>query len=210
MARETKIPGATIERMALYVRPLEKLLEEGLAVVSSRKLALLCRVRSAQVRKDLSYFGEMGVRGVGYDVRDLLREIRRILGLDREWRLAIVGLGSMGRALLHDPGLVTRFHRLVAAFDSDPEKVGAPVYPGLIVQPATSITRVCREEGIHIGVIAVPSSQAQNVADRLFEGGVRAFLNFSPFHIRNPGTCHVENVDFAVSLDKLAYFLGDL
>ncbi|MFO7784135.1 MAG: redox-sensing transcriptional repressor Rex [Thermodesulfobacteriota bacterium] len=208
MARETKIPNATIERIALYVRPLERLLEEGTDVVSSRKLALLCRIRSAQVRKDLSYFGEFGVRGVGYDVRDLIREIKRILGTDRRWKLAIVGLGNMGKALAQDPGFASRCHRFVAAFDSDPEKIGTVVLPGVTIQPATKIVRVCQMEGVHIGVIAVPASQAQGVADRFLEAGVKAILNFSPFQVRKPECCHVENVDFTVSLDNLAYFLG--
>lgn len=208
MVRETKIPNATIERIALYVRPLERLLEEGADVVSSRKLALLCRVRSAQVRKDLSFFGEFGVRGVGYDVRDLIREIQRILGTDRKWRLAIVGLGNMGKALAQDPGFNSRSHRIVAAFDSDPEKIGAEVLPGMAVRPASSIVEACRMEEVHLGVIAVPASQAQSVADKLFEAGVKAILNFSPFQVRKPECCHVENVDFTVSLDNLAYFLG--
>ncbi len=208
MPGETKIPKATIERIALYLRPLERLLEEGTEVVSSRKLALVCRVRSAQVRKDLSYFGEFGVRGVGYDVRDLIREIRRILGTDREWRLAIVGLGNMGKALARDPSFAQRCHRFVAAFDADPRKVGMTVLPGLMVQPASAIVQGCRDAGVHLGIIAVPASQAQGVADKLFEAGVKAILNFSPFHVRRPDCCHVENVDFTVSLDNLAYFLG--
>ncbi len=208
MARETKIPNATIERIALYIRPLERLLEEGTDVISSRKLALLCRVRSAQVRKDLSYFGEFGVRGVGYDVRDLIREIQRILGTDRKWKLAIVGLGNMGKALAQDPGFTNRSHRFVAAFDSDPEKVGTVLLPGVKIQPASKIVQVCQVEGVHIGVIAVPASQAQGVADKLFEAGVKAILNFSPFQVRKPECCQVENVDFTVSLDNLAYFLG--
>ena len=208
MNRETRIPNATIERIALYVRPLERLLEEGAEVVSSRKLALLCRVRSAQVRKDLSYFGEFGVRGVGYEVRALVREIRRILGTDQEWKMAIVGLGNMGMALAQDPNFASRCYRFVVAFDSDPEKVGKTVLPGLTVLPASEITRGSHMAGVHIGVIAVPPSHAQNVADRLFEAGVKAILNFSPIQVREPECCHVENVDFSVSLDNLAYHLG--
>jgi len=208
MSSETRIPNATIERIALYVRPLERLLREGVEVVSSRKVALLCRVRSAQVRKDLSFFGEFGVRGVGYSVRDLVRETRRILGTDREWRLAIVGLGNMGTAMAQDLNSAKQCYRLVAAFDTDPEKVGKTVLPGLTIEPASEITRRTQEEGVHIGVIAVPASQAQVVADRLFQAGVKAILNFSPIQVREPECCHVENVDFSVSLDNLAYHLG--
>jgi redox-sensing transcriptional repressor len=208
MNKETRIPNATIGRIALYLRPLERLLLEGVNVVSSRKLALLCRVRSAQVRKDLSYFGEFGVRGVGYDVGGLIREIHRILGTDLEWRLGIVGLGNLGQALLQDEYFSKRSYRFVAAFDSDPNKVGKIIHHGLSIQPASEITETCRKLGVHIGVLAVPPSVAQNSADRLFEAGVKAILNFSPIQLREPECCHIENVDFTVSLDNLAYYLG--
>jgi len=208
MAKETKIPNATIERIALYLRPLENLLQQGIDVISSRKLALLCRVRSAQVRKDLSYFGEFGVRGVGYDVRDLIREIHRILGTDRQWKLGIVGLGNMGMALVQDEYFTRRSYRFVAAFDSDPEKIGKIVIPGLTIESASKIGQFSQVLGIHIGILAVPPSQAQSVADRFFEAGVKAILNFSPIQLREPECCHVENVDFTVSLDNLAYYSG--
>ena len=118
MDRESSIPDATIERIALYSRPIENLMEKGVKVVSSEKLAEMCRVNPAQVRKDLSYFGEFGVRGVGYDVRDLLLEIKKILVSDREWRLGIVGLGNLGKALVAHENFLKRGYRFVAAFDS--------------------------------------------------------------------------------------------
>lgn len=208
MAKENRIPNATIERIAFYLRPLENLLHEGVDVVSSRKLALLCRVRSAQVRKDLSYFGEFGVRGVGYDVRGLIQEIHRILGTDREWKLGIIGLGNLGVALLQDDYFTKRSYRFVAAFDSDPDKIGRIVIPGLIILPASEIIKKSKELGVQIGVLAVPPSQAQRSADRFFKAGVQAILNFSPIQLREPECCHVENVDFTVSLDNLAYHLG--
>ncbi len=197
-----------MERIALYLRPLEELLAGGSEVVSSEKLAYLCRVRSAQVRKDLSYFGEFGVRGVGYGVRDLVREIRRILGADRDWRLAIAGLGNMGMALVRDENFTERSYRFRAAFDSDPEKIGRSIAHGLSIEPASNLPSTCRALDIHIGVIAVPTSQAQAVADMFFEAEVKAILNFSPIQVRQPECCHVENVDFTVKLDNLAYHLG--
>ncbi|MFP4037542.1 MAG: redox-sensing transcriptional repressor Rex, partial [Desulfobacteraceae bacterium] len=178
MSKEKRIPKATVERIALYLRPLEELLETGSEVVSSEKLAYLCRVRSAQVRKDLSYFGEFGVRGVGYSVLDLVREIRRILGADKVWRLAIAGLGNMGMALVRDENFAVRSYRFCAAFDTDQEKIGRSLGPGLIIEPVSSLGEVCGNVGIHIGVIAVSPSEAESVADMFFEAGVKAILNF--------------------------------
>jgi len=206
--KETRIPSSTIERIAIYLRPLERLLQEGTDVISSRRLAQICKVRSAQVRKDLSYFGEFGVRGVGYDVRDLIREIHRILGVDKDWKVAVAGLGNLGVALLEDYHFTERSYRVVAAFDSDPEKVGKEAVPGLIVQPASEITRISLLLGIQMAVLAVPPLEAQAVADRFFEGGVKAVLNYSSIQLREPECCHVENVDFTVSLDNLAYHLS--
>jgi redox-sensing transcriptional repressor len=208
MSRDIKTPYATIERIALYLRFLERLMEKGILVVSSEKLAEFCRVNPAQVRKDLCYFGEFGVRGVGYDVRNLVIEIRKILGSVRQWRLGIVGLGNMGMALLHHQNLLERNFRFVAAFDLDPHKIGRSLSNGLIIQPVAKITQLTQELGIQIGIIATPPSQAQGVANMFFESGVRAILNFSPVQVRKPERCLVENVDFTVNLDNLAYRLS--
>jgi redox-sensing transcriptional repressor len=207
MDRESSIPDATIERIALYSRPIENLMEKGVKVVSSEKLAEMCRVNPAQVRKDLSYFGEFGVRGVGYDVRDLLGEIKKILVSDREWRLGIVGLGNLGMALVAHDNFLKRGYRFVAAFDSDPEKIGKKIPPGLIIQPVTKLNELAKELGIEIGVITTPSSRAQSVADMLIEAGMKAILNFSPIQVRKPECCLVQNVDFTVNLDNLAFYL---
>ncbi|MBN2124689.1 MAG: redox-sensing transcriptional repressor Rex [Deltaproteobacteria bacterium] len=208
MPKKTKIPNATIERISLYARPLEILLREGTSLISSEGLADLCRVNPAQVRKDLSYFGEFGVRGVGYAVGDLLEEIRKILFADRVWRLAIVGLGNMGTALVRQENFARRGYRFVAAFDSDPGKVGGEAIPGLRVHPLKDLQTLVQEAGIEVGVIATPPSQAQNIADILVDAGIRAILNFSPILIRQPQGTVVENVDFTVSLENLAYRLS--
>ncbi|MBW1913271.1 MAG: redox-sensing transcriptional repressor Rex, partial [Deltaproteobacteria bacterium] len=166
-----KIPDASIERVALYMRPLEDVLQKGTKVISSEKLAEMCMVNPAQVRKDLSYFGEFGVRGVGYDVRDLLMEIKRILASDREWRLGIAGLDDMGMALTQHKNFLKRGYRFVAAFDSDPKKVGQSLPMGLVIQPITKIKQAAKELRIEIGVIAAPPIQAQGIADMFFEAG---------------------------------------
>ena len=210
MGKETKIPDATIERIALYSRPLEQLLEKGEMVVSSDRLASICKVNPAQVRKDLSYFGEFGVRGVGYDIRDLLQAIKKILVSDREWRLGIVGVGNMGMALVQHENFLKRRYRFVAAFDSDPEKIGKRPMRGLIIQPISELKQTTKKLGIEIGVITTPPSQAQVVADMLVDAGIRSILNFSPIQVRQPECCLVENVDFTVKLDNLAYHLSNI
>ena len=208
MVREIKIPDATIERVAQYLRPLDDLNRKATRVVSSEKIAELCKVNPAQVRKDLSFFGEFGVRGVCYDVSDLLMEIKRILASDREWRLGIVGLDDMGMALIQHKLFLKRGYRFVAAFDLDPKRVGKKLPIGLTIQPVSKIRQSAQELGIEIGVITTPSSQAQVMADTFFNVGIMAILNFSPIHLRKPECCLVQNVDLTCNLDHLAFRLS--
>ena len=208
MFKESKIPDATIERIALYSRPLERLLEEGEQLVSSERLAQLCNVNPAQVRKDLSYFGEFGVRGIGYDVVDLLKEIRKILVSDREWKMGIVGLGNLGMALVENANFAKRGYKFVAAFDLDPKKIGKGLPCGLTIHSVEKLGTLTRDLGIELGVIATQPSQAQTAADMLIDAGIRGILNFSPVQLRQPEGCLLENVDFSVKLDDLAYHLS--
>jgi redox-sensing transcriptional repressor len=208
MFKESKIPDATIERIALYSRPLERLLENGEQLVSSERLAQLCNVNPAQVRKDLSYFGEFGVRGIGYDVLDLLKEIRKILVSDREWKMGIVGLGNLGMALLENANFAKRGYKFVAAFDLDPKRIGKELPCGLTIQSIEKLNSLTLDLGIAVGVIATQPSQAQTAADMLIGAGIKAILNFSPVQLRQPEGCLLENVDFSVKLDDLAYHLS--
>jgi redox-sensing transcriptional repressor len=208
MAKTFKIPDPTIERLALYTRPLETLVESGTLVVSSDRLAALCGVNPAQVRKDLAYFGEFGVRGVGYDVRDLLREIKDILATNREWNLCIVGMGNLGRALVENENFARRGYRFVAAFDSDPRKIGRKLPCGLTIESTKKTKEWIQWLNIQIGVIATPPFEAQRVADMLMDAGIRSILNFAPIQVRGRQRCVVENVDFTVRLENLAYHLG--
>ena len=209
-SKESKIPVATIERIALYARPLEKFIETGTELISSERLATLCNVNPAQVRKDLSYFGEFGVRGIGYNVRDLLMEIRKILVSDREWKLAIVGIGNMGKALVENVNLLKRGYRFVAAFDSDPKRIGRTLPSGLTVQPLMSVGPMKEELGIELGVITTAPAFTQVAADTLIAAGIKAILNFSAFQVRQPEGCLVENVDFSIKLEDLAYHLSNI
>lgn len=208
MRKESKIPDATIERISIYSRPLEKLWEGGTLVVSSEQLARLCKVNPAQVRKDLSHFGEFGVRGIGYSVQDLLMEIKKILVSDREWKLGIVGMGGMGTALLSHENFLKRGYRFVAAFDHDEERIGEEIPSGLLIQPLDKLKSLTQTLGIEIGVIAAHPSHAQAAAELFIEAGIKAILNFSPIQLRQPEHCLMENVDFTVHLDNLAYYLN--
>ena len=203
----SKIPAATITRLSLYSRNLEELENEDVKVVSSEKLAERCGVNSAQIRKDLAYFGEFGVRGVGYYVRDLLFEIKKILGLNKEWNLGLVGIGNLGSALIAHENFVRQGYRFVAAFDVDHHKVGKKLPSGLLVEHIDNLKEIKDKVNMEIGVISTPAGKAQEVANRLIEANVRAILNFAPVHIQAPKGYSVENVDFSVKLDNLAYHL---
>jgi redox-sensing transcriptional repressor len=207
VTKQSKIPKATITRLSIYYRQLELLEFDGYRMVSSEKLAWLCQVNPAQVRKDLGYFGEFGVRGVGYDVIDLQSHIKKILTVNREWNLGIIGIGNLGSALIQHQNLRDRGFRCVAAFDNDPSKIGKITTSGLKVKDISGLEQAAKELDIEIGVITTPPSAAQRVADLFLKAHVNAILNFSPTRIRVPHCCLVENIDFTVKLDILTYKL---
>ncbi|RJR17948.1 MAG: redox-sensing transcriptional repressor Rex [Desulfobacteraceae bacterium] len=210
MSESGKVPAPTIERLAIYSRPLEDLLESGTPVVSSERLAILCGVNPAQVRKDLAYFGEFGVRGLGYEVRELLRAIRTILATDRVWHLCIVGMGNLGRALVENENFKKRGYLFAAAFDVDNRKVGERLRCGLAIEPIAKIKELVGRLNVDIGVITTPQEDAQRVADLLTDAGVKSLLNFAPLQVRAPASCFVEHVDLGVKLENLAYHLTRL
>ena len=209
----SKIPEATIRRLSRYSRCLEQMEEKGEKVVSSAQLANKCMVNAAQVRKDLAYFGEFGIRGVGYYVKDLLSDIKRILGLNREWRMALIGVGNLGSALLSYKDFLKQNYKIVAAFDIDPpkvigrvsEKLGKPVE----ILHINRLREVAIERKIEIGLIAAPPSEAQSVADLLVDAEIRGILNFAPVQITVPEGYVVKDVFFTNILDNLAYLLSN-
>ncbi|OGP89680.1 MAG: redox-sensing transcriptional repressor Rex [Deltaproteobacteria bacterium RBG_16_48_10] len=209
----SKVPEATIRRLSRYSRCLEALDEKGEKVVSSAQLASKCAVNSAQVRKDLAYFGEFGIRGVGYYVKDLLSDIKRILGSNKEWRMAVIGMGNLGSALLSYKDFLKQNYKIVAAFDIDPprvigrvsEKLGKPVE----VLHINRIKEVAKNRKIEIALIATPPSEAQSVAQLLVEAEIRGILNFAPTQITAPEGYVVKNVFFTNILDNLAYLLSN-
>lgn len=202
--KSPKIPSIAIARLSLYARNLELLDQKGVEVVSSVRLADICGINPAQIRKDLAYFGQFGVRGVGYYVKELLFEIGKILGLDREWRLCLVGVGNLGWALLKHAQFVSRGYTFVAAFDRKPDRVGKKI-GDIEVAPLEAINRLVKEKDAEVGVIAVVAEFAQEAADMLLSAGVCGILNFAPVHLECPTHVFVENADFSLKLDVLRY-----
>lgn len=202
--KSSHIPRATIQRLAVYIQVLENLAQEGVEVISSDPLAKACDVNASQVRKDLAYFGEFGVRGVGYYVKMLIASITSALGIDREWKTALVGVGNMGRAILNHTEFRSRGFNIVGAFDCDPFKIGEKVY-GLEVVCTKRLKEKVDELGIEMGIITTPPERAQRAANHLVEAGVRGILNFAPSRIKVPDNVYVEYVDFFHHLYSLAF-----
>ncbi len=203
--RKEKIPAATIIRLSVYQRYLKRLLANGVKVVSSSELAYEASVNPAQLRKDLSYFGRFGVRGVGYDVASLLNTISGILGLLDEWRVVLVGAGPIGKALLRHPQFSKQGYVFEAVFDVDPNHVGKDLVDGHVVKDISELPKVIKEKDIQLAVLAVPSEKAQEVADILVECGIKGILNFCTTRIKVPRGVSVQYVDFTILLDTLTY-----
>lgn len=199
-----KIPERTITRLSIYLRCLEELEVDGVTTISSMQLAERFGLNSAQVRKDLAYFGQFGVRGLGYYVVDLKHNLEKILGLKQIWEVALVGMGNLGTALFHYRGFKEKGFRITALFDRDPTKIGQRM-EGVEVHSVEDIVPVLRRRKIKIAVIAIPAAGAQAVAEQLVKAGVNAILNFSPTQISVPPRVKIQNVDMAVLLKTLTY-----
>lgn len=202
-----KIPEATIIRLSVYSRYLAQCDRRGIVTISSNEIAEGVGVSSAQVRKDLAYFGEFGTRGVGYNVKDLHRHIIKILGLNQKWPLVIVGAGNLGTALSMYGGFRERGFHVVGIFDDDPNKIGYKLN-GVEVYPVSKLKEVVAEGNAKIGVITVPALAAQEVANQLIEAGVKALLNFAPIVLNVPPEIELRNVDLSVNLEILTFNLG--
>ena len=199
----------TTQRLSLYLRCLDQLAATGVPRVSSKELAASCRLNPAQIRRDLSSFGAFGVRGVGYSVEDLRRRLREIMGLHRQHRVAIIGMGNLGRALADYGGFRRGPFQIVALFDNDPSKVGLRFRMGADVQDVRTLPEVARRENIDIAIVAVPADAGCDVAEALAQSGIRAVLNFTPALLELPPGLKVTNVDVSVLLESLAFFLAN-
>ena len=199
------IPEATVSRLPLYLRSLQEMVDEGLATVSSERLAEMAGVNAAKVRKDLSYFGSYGTRGVGYDVEYLLLHIRRELGLTHDWPCVIAGMGNLGQALANYGGFHERGFVIAALVDANPAKVGTELL-GVRVSHIDELDALVTGLGITIGIIATPAHAAQDVANTMVAAGITSILNFAPTVITVPPGILVRKVDLAVELQILSFY----
>jgi len=202
-----KIPDMTIRRLSVYTRCLLQLEEDAVKTVSSQELAERFNLNSAQVRKDLAYFGEFGVRGIGYYVSGLRTELQRILGLDREWAVALIGYGNLGSALFHYRGFTKQGFRIALIVDDDPAKAGREV-DGVPIVPARDMAPEIRARAVQIAIVAVPAEAAQSVTDQLVAAGIRTVLNFAPARLRVPRDVRLQHVDLSIELENLSFYLA--
>ena len=203
-----QVSELTTNRISVYLRCLNVLEEASVRTISSQALAEQFHLNAAQIRKDLAYFGEFGVRGVGYYVRDLKRHLRQILGLDRKLRVAIMGAGNLGLALADYPGFRQEGFEISALFDTLSTKVGQQSRGGVPIHEIHDLKKIVRRDGISIAVIAVPAPSAQHVVDLVIAAGIKAVLNFSPGALQAPPDVKLKSVDLTVSLESLSFFLA--
>lgn len=201
---EAAVSKAVVSRLSLYLRELEHLLEGGKATISSTRLGRLLGLTAAQVRKDFANFGQFGYPGIGYRCEEMIDEIRRILGTDRVWPVAMVGCGNLGQALLGYKGFQKQGFSLRAAFDVDPAIIGGKFH-GLTVRHIDTMPEVVEQEAIQMAILAVPAKAAADVADALVKSGVNGVLNFAPVTLNMPKSVSVIGVDLAIELEQLAF-----
>jgi redox-sensing transcriptional repressor len=203
-----QVSELTAGRLSLYLRSLNVLDAAGVKTISSKALAEQFHLNAAQIRKDLAYFGEFGIRGVGYYVKELKRQLRVILGLDRTVRVAVLGAGNLGMALADYPGFRQEGFAIVAMFDAERAKVGRRSRGGVRIHDVADFGTMVAREHIDIAVIAVPAEAGQQVVDTAVAAGIRAVLNFSPGSIQVPPSVKLKNVDLTVSMESLSFFLA--
>lgn len=207
--KSEKISELTTNRLSIYLRCLNLLAATGIETISSRALAEQFNLNSAQIRKDLAYFGEFGVRGLGYFVEDLRQHITKILGLDNAHRVGIIGAGNLGSALANYNGFTASNFTVVALFDNDRQKIGKRVGRAeVLVHDVRKIERVVKENEIDVAVIAVPARAAQRVLNQVMAAGIKAVLNFAPVRLHARLGVKVKNVDLSIALESLSYFLA--
>jgi redox-sensing transcriptional repressor len=201
-----EIPPVVIDRLPLYARALSTLEARGREVVSSQELGTRLGVTPAQIRKDLSYFGRFGKQGRGYNVCKLLDELHRILGLDKQWRMALVGVGKLGRAILGYEGFTPQGFRIVEAFDTNPKRVGERINK-LTVKDVQDLERVLSQNPVDVGIVAVPAEIAQDIIDALINCGVRAILNYAPIAARVPPGIQMKRIEPVLALQSMTYYI---
>jgi redox-sensing transcriptional repressor len=200
------IPDIVIGRLPIYLRELSFLADEGVPVTSSHELGKRLGISAAQIRKDLSHFGEFGKQGTGYKVSYLQEQLRRILKVDHEWPVALIGVGDLGRALAHYAGFVNRGFRIVALFDDDPNKIGQRI-GDLEISSTDRLATIVQERGIKVAMIAVPAASAPRVAEACLAAGIRAILNYAPITLKVPDGVRVQYIDPVTHLQRMTHYL---
>jgi redox-sensing transcriptional repressor len=201
------VPDIVVGRLPLYLRALTQMAASGKEITSSQELGERLGISSAQIRKDLSQFGEFGKQGTGYNIAFLVDQLRRILKVDQVWDVALIGVGDLGRAIAHYGGFVDRGYRVVAVFDNDPSKIGTQVGTFTVLDAAKLVDEI-RARRIGVAMLAVPAKYAQAVSDRLVEAGIRAILCYAPTSILVPRSIYVQYIDPVLHLQRMTYYLG--
>ncbi|MBP6179727.1 MAG: redox-sensing transcriptional repressor Rex [Anaerolineales bacterium] len=201
-----KIPDIIISRLPVYLRALQRMADNGLKTTSSQELGEHVGISAAQIRKDISQFGEFGKQGTGYSISYLLDKLREILKVDRIWDVAVVGAGDMGHALVHYQGFANRGFRIVMIFDNDKEKVGKKISQFTVEDTDKMVERL-KSAGIKIAMLTVPATAAQGVADKLVQAGVKAILNYAPISLNVPSNVKVQYIDPSTHLQRMTYYL---
>lgn len=201
-----KIPDIIIGRLPVYLRALQRMSEKGIKTTSSQELGEHVGISAAQIRKDISQFGEFGKQGTGYAIPFLLDKLREILKVDRVWDVALIGLGDIGHALARYQGFSDRGFRIVAVFDNDPSKIGSRV-GNFTIEDMSNMTDKIHDCGIKVAMITVPALAAQEVADKLVKAGIKAILNYAPINLNVPNEVHVQYIDPATHLQRMTYYL---
>ena len=203
---KTEIPDIVIGRLPLYLRALQRMAQEGRQVTSSQELGELLGISAAQIRKDLSQFGEFGKQGTGYNIEFLMDQLRQILKLDRVWDMAVVGAGDIGHALARYQGFRDRGFQVTLIFDSDPNKVGTKL-DEFVIQDVANMVETIRNAGVKVAMVTTPATYAQDVTNQLVEAGIQAILNYAPIRVNTPPEVRVQYIDPATHLQRMSYYL---
>jgi len=201
------VPDIVVGRLPLYLRALTQMAASGKEITSSQELGERLGISSAQIRKDLSQFGEFGKQGTGYNIAYLVDQLRRILNINQVWDVVLIGVGDLGRAIAHYAGFVDRGYRVVAVYDNDPTKIGSQI-GSFTVLDATRVASDVRTRNVGIAMLAVPAKDAQEVTDRLVEAGIRAILCYAPTSITVPRSVHVQYIDPVLHLQRMTYYMA--
>ena len=201
-----KIPDIIIGRLPIYLRALQRMAEKGIQTTSSQELGEIVGISAAQIRKDISQFGEFGKQGTGYRISFLIDKLREILNINRIWDVVVVGAGDMGHALANYPGFVNRGFRIAMVFDNDTAKVGKQV-GSFTVQNSSELVDRVREAGIQVAMLTVPASAAQEAAELLVKAGIKSILNYAPISLNVPPEVRVQHIDPATHLQRMTYYL---